>query len=529
MRRWTTGLVILAAGFALYFWIDSQSGSDTPAIQPLAGNSAKRQNSRSATKSDSPQSPLPTTTRSRDFFELIGSVNNDTGEPIAGARIEGVHVQSAARCHALSAGDGTYRIEAVRSGAWNFRCTAPGYFEKSERLVTAGRAIQTRLDWSLLASTIEIRFRLSSREPFLKRFPLATYSIAPGIDLSAIATLSQPEGTLNPSFRAARNRDGVGRFELNSDWRADPLVGDMELRQPPPVWVSVLLGGELLETRQVVSTAEPIEFTVDSASVESALATVNLRIVDGEKYTPVRNARVALDRADRTTGTGGEKVPDNDGNVTLSKRIPGLHMLIIHAPGRETIRRVLSLAAGDKLDLGDIPLHNERMVSGRVYGSRRRGVRTLLRFERADAHERQWFGIADPHPLLFKSDKDGRFRLRGMGPGTWVISAGGEDLALKAVEVDTFDGPVEDLELHLADPHKVRLKVDPATLNGSALLTIFDDANRPLWRQVAEETAHWELPLAPGSYSLAIRSLSGGERMQAFEVGAGDMDLIVKP
>ncbi|MEO1366326.1 MAG: carboxypeptidase-like regulatory domain-containing protein [Acidobacteriota bacterium] len=181
-------------------------------------------------------------------------------------------------------------------------------------------------------------------------------------------------------------------------------------------------------------------------------ATITGRLVDvnGEAAGGAVSARRRVDGEPAPGAPGAVARPDVDGHFRLEVA-PGTHQLTAAAPGLRIDRRVVQLAAGEVLDLGELPLGAGRPIEGRVVEApaERDGPPPLVQRETepiavAGAEIR---ALEPPGAALASTDADGRFELAAIGDSPLHLEVAAEGFAAHRLELDRAaqrrDAPLE--------------------------------------------------------------------------------------
>lgn len=298
--------------------------------------------------------------------------------------------------------------------------------------------------------------------------------------------------------------------------------GVLELREPPPVYVSAVLRHVVLATEFVPEPVEEVTLIVPVRSVRARLARLRLRVCDASSGAPVVKATAELN--DRQSGGGGVPVGE-DGGVVFEDQRPGFLELVVRAADYELLHQWVRLEPGGDHDLGDVPLHPATSISGVVVGPDGRPLECRL-------------GLADldrrtiPAPLDYgwgaQSDSDGSFRVSNLGRGRYLIYPNGGEWARVPTVVDTIGGSVEGVRIALIGGTLLRLSLDP-TIQGS-VLTVADARGIPVGAWTLSGTrSEVSLRLAPGTYSWTLSGEQGGGRTESFRVGTYPTGVSVTP
>ncbi|MEM1182020.1 MAG: carboxypeptidase-like regulatory domain-containing protein, partial [Acidobacteriota bacterium] len=167
-----------------------------------------------------------------------------------------------------------------------------------------------------------------------------------------------------------------------------------------------------------------------------------------------------------TAATGVSSAPDADGFFRLELP-PGEHHFTAAAPGLVVDRRVLRLGAGERLDLGDIPLQAGREFEGRVVEAppKADGPPPLVARERrpvavAGAEIR---AVDPPGAARATSDAEGLFTLAAIGDVPLHLEVRAEGFAAHRLELDREAQRRDDpLEIMLERGGWIRALVDGA-------------------------------------------------------------------
>jgi hypothetical protein len=259
---------------------------------------------------------------------------------------------------------------------------------------------------------------------------------------------------------------------------------------------------------------------------------VRLRVIDAESGAPLEGIGVRLQRE----GLGRPGMPtDAQGEVVFENREPGRHTLRIAVQGYARHQETIEAAPGAALDLGTIELEQETWVAGRCIDAAGKPVaetRLMLARVLPDGKQDQEAGAV--------TDASGAFRFAWLARGRYVIATYGDDefsipgrpfetlWVSGNVVVETFNGPVEDLELRLVAPTSVSIQGPEQA--GALSFAIVDHNGLWLRRQRLSSTTPRRLKLPPGSYVLKVTD-AAGELLEErpFTVGSEPLALAVGP
>ena len=228
---------------------------------------------------------------------------------------------------------------------------------------------------------------------------------------------------------------------------------------------------------------------------------------------------------------------DAQGEAVLENRDPGRHTLEITPKGYARHRQVFEVARGAAIDLGTIALERETRIQGRCLDADGKGVETRLSLASLlpDGSQERERGRA------FSTDADGEFLFRGLRRGRYAIATYGDDefstpgrpfetsWVSGNVVVETFSGPVDDLEIRLIRPTQVSIQ-GPKQEWEALRFAVVDRNGLWLRRQRFYSATPKRLKLPPGPYVLEVTDAQG-ELLQRrpFSVGTEPVTLRVEP
>lgn len=333
-----------------------------------------------------------------------------------------------------------------------------------------------------------------------------------------VVTRELPVGDmLDPGLATAATFLGTNRDDaLETD-----ILGELTLREEPPLYVSLLLGHLRVATQRLDPLDEEVLFVLDPEQYRAKCATFRVRIHSAETGEPVVEASVSFATNNVSTST---MVPVHGGFATYSTVTPGPGLLSIFAPRYREVRRELRLEPGDDLDLGTIELERETPVEGRVDALEGVTDPQVIAALRADLqrnnHQRRLFGL----PI----DAGGSFRLN-LGPYEYLVWAEGMRDAIpwrapsQIVDPRSFSGAI----LLRLEPTVVLL-VRSARLDDDRRVRAFDAFGRELSGGGELGGGPVRFDVLTGTCNVVLDSPSGQREQRTVDVGPGGLEVEIE-
>jgi len=361
----------------------------------------------------------------------------------------------------------------------------------------------------------------------------------PGNMVRAMASRRAPPALLGADSDVLAHDSECARFanrwELTYEHKdlATDVLGVLELLEPPPLFVSLLSGAAVLETRELTELPAELVFTFEEEDLRAKLGGLRVRLLEADGRTPAAGRGVEL-FSDITMYAKS----DPEGRAELHDILPGGYGLTVNAEMSAQVGPKIVIAPGQILDLGDVTLVPVPMQ--------------LLRFVFPEGKESTLQFVfkpeiaGDPLQTLGPSDNrvhgteiPGPTRMSFPGPGTYELRVtnvgdfgGRESLHFGALpqRVVLGDQPAGEIVVRIEPTTEVLLK--PARESrGEAVWLLSTADGLPCRRVRIAGRAPGRIELVPGSYTIAhidpaTRAI--GSR-QAFTVGGRFTSVELQP
>jgi hypothetical protein len=308
------------------------------------------------------------------------------------------------------------------------------------------------------------------------------------LDAEVISAIEERAGNLaSPRILA----DGRSLEDLSPD-----CCGVLELSESPPLVANLVAHGCVLASIPVPRGANEITLPLRRGDLERLVANVHLTVVDAETGVGLAGARVDVE----ANVDVGSRQAGQDGSITISGLLPGPAMLRIQSMDREVVEDQVLLVPGSTTELG---------------------VYRLSRYSRSSVQVRDPDG--NPQPVSFdifpedrevgngrslssgkyRSDKEGVLKITRLRCGRSVIVADDETWASLPVLLDTTFRDAPGLEVRVAKPTSValRLRGEPPA-NGRLVLRT--QSGLHVGDRRCRTSDPIRFALAPGSYTAEL-------------------------
>lgn len=325
--------------------------SGAPVVAPLAQESAPR--SHEVAPAESPVPPI-------EGVVLTGRIVDPEGRGIYPSSLR-LYVDEAERPQTTvqAARTGHYATAGLAPGKYRLQVGASGFKQWEEELVllpsddVVQREFRLERPWILALNIIT-----PEGEPLSQA--IAGQGLLRLRELSAMATTWEPEGALFATM-GFDSEVGLPRwvsaqgpsFSSRSAVVKQGYAGHFELSERRALWISVLIGNEMIAKARVEAGQAELVMEVPTERVREKLASVKLRVIDAQTREPVASARVGI-WPQSMFGPGS--AVDAEGRFQKEGLLPGLYRLYIKTEQVAVPTRSIRVEPGKNIDLGDIEL-----------------------------------------------------------------------------------------------------------------------------------------------------------------------------
>jgi RNA polymerase sigma-70 factor (ECF subfamily) len=445
-----------------------------------------------------------------------GSITNSHGERVKQGRVE-VADEWGARRGADVTDAGTYSISGLGRGAWVLRTHCLGYCDARRDLDLPGDRESVQVDFQLeTALAIGVRFVTTegrrAKWPFGQEPPWIL-----GMDgaFAAIAT-REPPASLTP----------VGELKFEGDFtRAGPptpgvhvqvpagCVGVVELRTPPPAFVSAVLNGVVIATQPVDANTREVTFVIEKEELLARMGTLSFQLVK-EDGAPIEQAGIALLSTSASSLANPIQSPLPQGVCNRQGLPPGVFQLQIRVPGYEHQNRLVAIDSGRATDLGRIVLRDGAVLGVELVDEEGRPAPVPVEWVRASEREHPCYmppTVASSEPGSFfeaELPRDG-ILLRVADP-EWAVNPTRFDTSAPRAEGATFTA-------RRGTVVSIRARAPKAACE----LRLVDATGLEVWRAQIIEAAAFQVRLLPGGYTLVRRTRGLDQRLRDIAVETG--------
>jgi hypothetical protein len=419
-----------------------------------------------------------------------------------------------------SAGTGMeseYSAEGLHAGKWHAIVTHDGKLCRRQDFEIEPGERQHQLDL-VLDDALAVRIRL--RTPDGRELNDA---VAADPDLGSRAALSpvalRPGSAARYLPGAQNDAFGCGRYErrqaLGEERRKaiGDAAGVLTITEAPPLDVGLVLNGTLIARRPLAPGQEEVEFVLSLEELRRWFTTLVVRVADAGTHAPVARASVTVEGASTRVESSpspeaadGARIEPN-GTPTDAQgtaRIPwapsGLRLVRVSAKGYASFSGRFEVDSSGTCELPPIELTGAARISGHVFDAAGKPVQAMVQLLSLERFEQTREDPADP----CVSSENGAFGFAGLRRERHVLRVETGEQLLAALVVDTTQGDVGDLELHLVASAEVELRFTREPKEG-AELRVTTAAGLPALERDLAGLAPLSLPLAPGAYTAEVR------------------------
>jgi hypothetical protein len=346
------------------------------------------------------------------------------------------------------------------------------------------------LETALAASSPIGRFRTrgSRPAPFGVRIHGGKARGLPLTDEAVVAAIEERAGNVaGPRILA----NGQSLEDLSPE-----CCGVLELSEQPPSVANLVVHGCVLASVPIPRGATEVTLPLRRRDLERLVAAVHLTAVDAETGAGLVDARVDLESGIDV----GPRQAGPDGSVTFSGVVPGPAMLRIQSPDREVVEDQVLIAPASTTDLGAYRLtrYSRSSVLVRDTDGKPQPVSFDVFPEDREAGSRE-----TRSPRLFRSDDQGVLKLIRLRCGRSIVVAHDGRWASMPVLLDTTFRDAPGLELRVAKPTSValRLRGEPPPNGRLVLLT---QSGLHVDERHCRSSDPIRFALAPGSYTVEL-------------------------
>jgi Carboxypeptidase regulatory-like domain len=334
--------------------------------------------------------------------------------------------------------EGHYSVSGMRTGRWFVGASADGFLPVESWMQFDDRAPRVQLDFQLDRSVhLIVRVLTPDGRPFQE----AAQEQQRGrwIPLIPVATDESPSVPLI-HFGSWQERIGAGRLGNNVPAGPPGVVAEIELLEALPLYVSLLIGQQVLMTQVVSAGQDEIVFTLSVDEARRHLGEFVLTMVDSETGTPIAGSSVM---AGQSSAVFGGKTTDATGRFELRGQTPGRYDFYIRAPDHASERLWIELPAGAKVER-TLALSRTARIQGRVVNEAGQpwgaeiDLRPVPEPGECPAAAQEAFHVQ-------RGTKGDTFDLKDVAPGRWLLQFHDAQRMSANVIVDTTSGPVTDL------------------------------------------------------------------------------------
>ena len=433
---------------------------------------------------------------------LFGSARDTEGRPVDTGWITLVNDEGEGRTASFGR-NGSYSALGLRSGTWQLETQVRGYYP-IEMPITIPDETSIRHDLLFEpAVKVRVRFEDENGDPVPAPDERGSYRSYDG--LIAVATKQPPGDTLGGITGKVARRYGAGEF---SD-----KTSELELRTPPPVYVSAVQRSAVLETVYFEGGTDELVLVVPKEQYEGSFGRVRVRVLDRDTKEPPPALSLAIGH---TQTSGIPSKADPNGVVEVDRVAPGVLSMQVLLSDYEWMRKHFVVRPGETTDLGTILISKRSRVTGRFVDSSGKGQQ--MRFTVLTPRH---LGLAYDAStrMQHQSDIEGRFELSSYGQDTILIKGPlGSDPVVHTWLVDASAGEVNDVELVLRPTARVRV-LYPSDLPAGANIALLDEHGHPVSVVPPYRAVHFELPA--GRYEVRIVEDDRVGQRAAFTVEEG--------
>ncbi len=537
MKRIAIALVLLIVVVAIAWLAWSSKHTETPSpVAQAPATSAATQPTTAPITSNAPDAaraevraepaPPPATAAPSapplDSAEILvhGSVRDEHGKSVPSAGLRWIDVRG--NKVGATVTNGEYSIAGMHAGRWIVEVVGVGWHRDQYDAELDPRPELQRRDFTAHANaTIRIKVVDPGGAPILGKD--STGRNLPGSRLRAFASWQPPGLVLAPEELKLKAHSDCSDFRSRGELHLDcsDCLGELELSDSPPLFVSLALGCAVVATQPIQEVPPELVFTLSAEKVRSSLCSLRLRAVMADGRTVVTSGMAMLNAQAIESHN-----LDAEGRAEFKELLPGGYALTLISPGNSKQQRQLVLAPGQALDLGDVVLASAATLEVRLEfpGAEQPLVSLVLKPEVA----------GDPLATLGALDDStigaqgaaakinfpgaGRYELRVTRIGD---HREGESLHLGArpQRVELGDAPAGELVVRILPTTEICMR-PPQDSRGVTRWLVSTADGLPCQRVRIEGRAPTRIELVPGEYTIARIEAQALANATPFNVGS---------
>jgi hypothetical protein len=300
----------------------------------------------------------------------------------------------------------------------------------------------------------------------------------------------------------------------------------LTLSVPPPVFVSVILGDVVLDTKQVPAGVDDVTLVVSPEAFKATLGSLRAQFIFADTGDPVIGIPICLQSNNRGESTSVAVKTDASGLAVWEHEMPGLYDLQAFVEGYDSLFQPALVEPGGNLNLGVVKLYRSVSIQGVVVDEN--GQPRATGFVGYNLTRGQSPATFPLHMMLPGSNAEGHLRMN-VEPARWFLIPSGEQSSKWArvgTIVDTSAGPVENIRIVLHPGVQVSLRPESDSEHPTRV-TIEDASGLCLWSEFFRSSDAVTLFLARGTYTMNIVAGDQPRVSRSFTVGAEPMSIPV--
>lgn len=455
-----------------------------------------------------PRTPPPEGTAPRSS-RVVGSVVDESD---VGLRAR-IIVRSAQDARALTSSEsGAFELN-LPPGTWSYSCRSSGHYCARGTVLVPGDGTLVRVRIELHDSPdTDVLLLTKSGHPIRLNGSLPEYA-RPYVIVTRDKLPSRVRGL---DVRHA----GLGWFSPHRHPKSDGSIGTLNWRAEGPMFVSLLIGDEVVGSQEFAAAPERLTFELDASESTYMTRSVFVRVIDGETHEPLERAGVAVDSAASRSIMIGQAQLGPDGGIDLGPRGVGLSLLRVRARGYGSVQKWVMIPRAETADLGTVRLRRSASVSGRVTNARGDGCAAKIRVLPAGESPLE---MLDPR---FRNlcGPDGVFRLTELTAGRVTL----------LIEMDGYATKNVSMKLPVSGGIEVVLQEGvPILVVGADRWELphfvsISSGSGVVWARHLTQRSAPTIRLESGTHMVRVTSSDGTSRDRGFEVTKTSRSLVLE-